>query len=67
MMMGTPKKTEVPTSKPQQQQPEKEEDAPKIIAPVVPVTTKKRDLKRKCKQSNQDDSNPVSDPSPALI
>ena len=65
--MGTPKKSDVPTSKPQQEQPDKEEESPKIVAPVAPVLTKKRDLKRKCKQSNQDDSNPVSEPSPALI
>jgi hypothetical protein len=52
-MMGTPKKSDVPTSKaPQQQQqaPVKEEENPSKTADAVPPTIiKKRDLKRKCK------------------
>lgn len=53
IMMGTPKKSDVPTSKaPQQQQqaPVKEEETPSKTADAVPPTIiKKRDLKRKCK------------------
>jgi len=67
IIMGAPKKSDVPTSKPQQEQPDKEEESPKIVAPVAPVLTKKRDLKRKCKQSNTEEPSHVSDPSPALI
>lgn len=61
-MMGTPKKSEVPTSKPQQTI--KEEESTKL--PAV-STMKKRDFKRKCKQqSNHEEAAQVSEPSPVL-
>jgi hypothetical protein len=46
----------------------KEEETPKtIVVPAAPAITKKRDLKRKCKQSNTEEPTPVIEPSPALI